>query len=220
MTTETLAAFGVDAVFPGAQPTLGRYEAMRRVGPVLDEAKGIWEWRHEAHDYRRDMDQAQLSALLEARRAEMRTQVTAQREARMAAGYEHDFGAREAELEDGTVEPAGIRRLQTRPEDQLRWTTLGLSCLAEMSAGRGDAPVRPLKTADNAEVPVTAAEAFTVVTALQGHMGQILDRERALKKAIARAASLKALDATQINEGWPGEPETPRKPNGKRQPKI
>lgn len=118
--------------------------------------------------------------------------VDAERDRRLALGYQHNFGG-----------SAGIRTLDNRDEtDAINW--LGLNSMAEkLIAGGQGAAMLPIRDAGN---ETFTASAETVSTAMMG-MAQwragILSHSWTLKDETAAAADEAALAAIDIGAGWP-----------------
>ncbi|WP_156382356.1 MULTISPECIES: hypothetical protein [unclassified Aureimonas] len=118
--------------------------------------------------------------------------VNAKREAIIAAGYHHNFG--------GTI---GTRILDQRgPEDVTSWLALKLMAQDLNSSDQGDT-LLPIRDANNS----TFSAKSTAVEASMSDMGswraRILARSWVLKDEITAAADQAALDAIDINDGWP-----------------
>lgn len=118
--------------------------------------------------------------------------VNAYRESLIAAGYHHNFG--------GTI---GTRILDQRgPEDVTSWLALKLMAQDLNSAEQGDTLI-PIRDANNA----TFSAKSTAVEAAMSAMGQwratILQHSWELKDRIGAAADSAALEAIDINVGWP-----------------
>ena len=141
-------------------------------------------------------DQAALDAraaeLLDTARAAKRDAVQAEADRRMNAGYAHDFGP-----------PHGLLTLQTREPDRTNWLTVAQIARLRVDAEEPDFAMRPIRTAENVNVPITAAAALACMVAQQAHLGAVLEQSWALKDAIAAAPDQAALDAIDPTTGWP-----------------
>lgn len=143
---------------------------------------------------------------LDQRKSDLRARVSAMHERQLNESFPFDFsifGAKQATLANGTVEPAGVRFLQCRPQDRERWQAVYALASADVAAGNPDAPMKPIRTEDDARIPVNAAEAQTVMFALQGTKVLLLEHSWDLKDAIVQAADHAALDALDLDGGWP-----------------
>lgn len=123
-----------------------------------------------------------------------------------AAGFAYDFGDKTATLEDGTTEAAGVRVLQIGTEiDRANWLTVAQVAALRVGAGAPNEAMRPFRCADNARVPMTAAEALTAVLAMQSYAGRALEASWDHKDAIRALTTVQAVFAYNINTGWPGD---------------
>lgn len=130
---------------------------------------------------------------LDARKARMKADVDALEAEKTYAGFGYDFGV-----------PYGVKTLQTREQDRPNWLAVAQVASLQIAQGGGDLPLRTIRTADNTNVPVTANQALAAMLGMQAHLGAILERSWTLKDAIDAAADHDALDAIDINAGWPG----------------
>lgn len=135
------------------------------------------------------------AAALEARKAERHGKVQRLVERHSAAGYLHDFGGE-----------TGAHVLQTRPDDRTNWLSLTARAQIAVGDGQGDDPFTVLRTADNANVVVTAAGALDAMTGMYDHLAAIMRRGWELKDAISAAAAMEAVEAVDITAGWPATP--------------
>lgn len=108
------------------------------------------------------------------------------------SGYPHDFGA-----------PYGVKVLQTRESDQPFWLALAQVASIMVAQGNGASSCGAIRTADNTNVPVTAAEALAAMLGMQAYLGAILAYSWSLKDQVASAADMQALDSIDITAGWP-----------------
>ncbi|MEC5291957.1 hypothetical protein VSX64_14455 [Aurantimonas sp. C2-6-R+9] len=129
---------------------------------------------------------------LDRARAAKAVAVNAQRDAIIGVGYQHNFGA-----------TAGIRTLDQRSEgDAINW--LGLKNLADaaIAAGAGADPMEIRDAADET-FSASATVVSSALVAMAQWRGAVMSRSWALKDAIAAAADEAALDAIDIEAGWP-----------------
>ena len=129
---------------------------------------------------------------LDTARAAKHVAVQAEADRRMNAGYAHDFGPSH-----------GVLTLQTREHDRANWLTVDRVAQRRIDAGEPDFAMRPIRTAENVNVPVTAAEAAACMMAMQTYLGAVLEHAWVLKDAIAATADQATLDAVDITTGWP-----------------
>lgn len=108
------------------------------------------------------------------------------------AGYPHDFGA-----------PHGVKLLQTRESDQPFWLALAQVASIMVAQGNGASSCGTIRTADNTNVPVTAAEALAAMLGMQAYLGAILAHSWSLKDQVTDAEDMDAVLAIDINDGWP-----------------
>ncbi|WP_026379352.1 DUF4376 domain-containing protein [Afifella pfennigii] len=125
-----------------------------------------------------------------ARRQVMRASVDAERDRRLAAGYPTEI--------DGS--PA---TLQTRPADRANWQTAAIRYATEIAAGNGAIAGATIRDADNANHTLSFADAHAILMAMADHGVAILARSWTLKDQIAAAEDEAALDAIDIEAGWP-----------------
>lgn len=129
---------------------------------------------------------------LEDLKSEKQAALAAEYQSRVQS-YPHDFGA-----------PHGVLHLQLRgTDDQANWLTLQAKAMNLIAAGQGDAEVLAIRTEENITVPVTANVAAQVMDALSSFGGATLAHKWALKDAINAAEDEQALEAIDIEAGWP-----------------
>lgn len=109
------------------------------------------------------------------------------------SGYPHDFGA-----------PHGVKLLQTRESDQPFWLALAQVASIMVAQGNGASSCGTIRTADNTNVPVTAAEALAAMLGMQAYLGAILAHSWSLKDQVTDAEDMDAVLAIDIDAGWPG----------------
>lgn len=129
---------------------------------------------------------------IEAMRTAVAAQVDGMRDAFLASGYQHNFGG-----------SAGIRTLDNRDErDAINW--LGLKGLADamIAAGDGD-DLLSLRDAANDTFPASAVTVSTALIGMAVWRASVLAASWALKDAITAAEDEAALDAIDLDAGWP-----------------
>lgn len=126
-------------------------------------------------------------------KAERGRAVTAKREAVFAAGFTPSIG------------PLSGHTLQVRnDQDKINWLTSQASYAAAVGAGAGAVSGATFRTADNETVVVTYAQGLTVIVQDMAAWGAaIMARSWVLKDEIEAAEDEAALDAIDINTGWP-----------------
>lgn len=173
---ESLGGF----VVPEPTAPEGKVETARFLKPT--GAKPSWDVTYV------DAPAPDLDALKAAKKAD----VDAISDAKMAAGYPRDFGA-----------SYGVKVLQTRDSDKPNWLALAQTATAAIIQGQPNAPLGAIRTQDNVNVPVTAQVALATMLGMQAYLAPILANAWALKDAIAAAPDTAALNAIDINAGWP-----------------
>lgn len=127
------------------------------------------------------------------RKEVMRSAVNEKREQVLSSGFSYDFG-----------EPNGVRILQTRDAaDKIAWLTSQAAYQAAVISGNGGEPGATFRTLDNSSITVSYAAGLNVLLAMAGWGAQIYGRSWELKDAIASASDNDALDAIDIEIGWP-----------------
>ena len=129
---------------------------------------------------------------LAAARQAMQGAVNARRDAVIAAGFQHNFGA-----------AAGIRTLDQRSEaDAINW--LGLKGVADamIADGRGADPIG-IRDAHDDTFSSSASVVSSAMVAMGVWRSSIIAHSWSLKDAIAAAEDEAALDAVDIEAGWP-----------------
>ncbi|SFV31374.1 hypothetical protein SAMN05216456_1321 [Devosia crocina] len=113
----------------------------------------------------------------------------------MSEGFAYDFG--------GEV---GVQHLQLRDaDDKANWLTAKDKMRDAIAAGYGDAPVAPMRTAENNTPLVTPNQGVVILSALSNWAEQMFATSWAKQDAIRSATDIstfKALEAS-IEEGWP-----------------
>lgn len=147
-------------------------------------------WTYDGSTFR--SPEAAPSVSLEDAKAAKEALTNAARDAIIAAGYHHPFG--------GTI---GTRILDQRgPEDVMSWLTLKLLAQDLNSAGQGDMPLA-IRDAKNSTFQAKASVVGEAMSAMGIWRAGILNRSWALKDAIEAAADKAAVDAIDIETGWP-----------------
>lgn len=127
---------------------------------------------------------------LDDRKATLLARIDAKRNAEIAAGYQHNFGA-----------SAGVRTLDCRTtEDQTNWLALhGL-----WSALDPEMMVEVID-AGNAVFETSAATGASAILALGQWKSALIVHARNLKNEALGASDDAGLDAIDIDEGWPAD---------------
>lgn len=118
--------------------------------------------------------------------------VNARRDAIFNAGYQHNFGG-----------SAGIRTLDNRHEqDAINW--LGLERIVDrmIAAGQESEPVE-IRDAGDDTFTASAQTMSNALFAMAQWRGAVMARSWKLKDEIVAAADEAALDAIDIDTGWP-----------------
>ena len=97
----------------------------------------------------------------------------------------------------------GGKVLQTRPSDARNWLTSQCAYMAAVSQGFGAVMGANFRDDDNKTTTVSYLEAMQILLAMAAWGAAIYARSWALKDAIAAAADLAALDAIDVEAGWP-----------------
>ena len=129
---------------------------------------------------------------VDAKRRNKLAAVNGRREAIIADGYQHNFG--------GSV---GIRTLDQRgTEDAINW--LGLKGIADsaIAAGQGSIMIA-IRDANDETFEASANVVYGAMVAMGQWRGAVMAHAWGLKDAIAAAEDQAALDAIDIDAGWP-----------------
>lgn len=130
-----------------------------------------------------DQQQAALSALVDQKR-----------EATFAAGFMPASG------------PLAGKTLQVRDiVDRTNWLTSQAAYAAAIAAGGGAIIGADFRTADNETISMSYSAGHGVLLAMAEWGQSIMARSWTLKDTIAAAADEAALDAIDIDAGWPGD---------------
>ena len=110
-------------------------------------------------------------------------------------------------LTGGFTVPTGTlagKVLQTRNlEDRTNWLISQASYSAAVAAGQGATENASFRTADNETIVLTYIEGLTVLLGMAAWGAACMGVSWALKDQIAAAADETALDAIDIDAGWP-----------------
>ena len=129
---------------------------------------------------------------LEDRKLAMRSMVTGKREQQTAMGFVYDFGA----------SFGGAHRLDTRPDDARRWISYRNICDDRIDGGY-DTIDLSIRTSTNEDLLVPPAVGKAAMVAMTQREGAILKHSWSVKDQIQTAADHAALDAIDVNAGWP-----------------
>lgn len=111
----------------------------------------------------------------------------------LAGGYSHDFGS-----------PHGIKSLQTRnADDRINWMTSQAAYSAAVMQGFGAVLGANFRTEDNTDIVLSYADGLGVLLAMAAWGASVYAASWALKNAIDAAEDETALDAIDIEAGWP-----------------
>ena len=131
---------------------------------------------------------------LDERKTTMRAQVESKRIAVTEAGYSHDFG------------PAlgGVHVLDTSERTHAGWLHYRNACKDQIDAGNGALIMElPIRTKAEVDLLVRANQGFSTMNSMRDREGSIIRHYRALNDNIRTAADHAALDAINIDAGWP-----------------
>lgn len=128
------------------------------------------------------------------RKLAMREQINARTVEQIEVGYSHDFGA-------GL---GGIHELDTRRELAPAWIDYRNACQEKIDAGQGSSVMEvPIRDKNDVDVFVRANQGMTCMQGMRTREGNITLHSRALRDQVRAAADHAALDAIDINAGWP-----------------
>lgn len=134
------------------------------------------------------------AALLEDRRARKLAAINAKRDALIGAGYRHNFGA-----------SAGWRTLDQRHVgDETAWLSVKLRASDLIAAGDGSQIIR-MRDAANQCFLTSAETADAAMSAMGVWRADISGHSWDLKDAVEAAEDAAAIDAIDIEAGWPGD---------------
>lgn len=113
----------------------------------------------------------------------------------------------ETVLTGGYIVEAGTmagKVLQTRNlEDRTNWLVSQASYSVAVAAGQGATMGAQFRTADNSTYTVSFADGLNVLLAMAAWGASCMNHSWGLKDAVAAAQDLVALDAIDIEAGWP-----------------
>lgn len=143
---------------------------------------------------------------LDERKAALLAAIDAERDRRQQIDVEYDFGdtiAIDDELQESL---AGVKALQMRKtapnDDQQNWDVLQGQALAAVVMGQPQA-VLPMRAQDNYNIQTTAEQVLAVTAVMVARNAAILFHGGGLKTQVRNAANGSALDAINIEIGWP-----------------
>jgi hypothetical protein len=128
--------------------------------------------------------------------------VDRERDRRLALDFTYDFGATPAVNDAGETIAAGSRALQMAPQNRADWQTVHGLALAAVVAGSPNAVI-PLRAEDNWNIQTPAIQVLACLAAAALRGSAIVFYGGALKTAIRAAEDEAALDAIDIEVGWP-----------------
>lgn len=113
----------------------------------------------------------------------------------------------EAVLSGGFTVPTGVmsgKVLQTRDStDRINWLVSQASYSAAVAGGQGAVEGAKFRTADNDTFTMSYADGLNVLLAMAAWGAACMDTSWALKDAVNAAIDETALDAVDIEAGWP-----------------
>jgi hypothetical protein len=128
------------------------------------------------------------------RKQAMREEVNVRTVQQIEVGYNHDFGA-------GL---GGVHPLDTRRELAAAWIDYRNACQEKIDAGQGSSVMEvPIRDKNDVDVFVRANQGMTCMQGMRTREGNITLHSRALRDQVRAAADHAALDAIDINAGWP-----------------
>lgn len=126
------------------------------------------------------------------RKAALHAAVHAKRDTILAGGFTHDFGAH------------GVRVLQTRNvDDKIAWLTSQASYSTAVAAGAGAVMGASFRPEDDETFTVSFQDGRDALLAMAAWGAAVYANSWSLKDAIAAASDEAALDAIDIEAGWP-----------------
>ncbi len=119
--------------------------------------------------------------------------IDARRDATLTGGYTVASG------------PMAGKVLQTRDvDDRTNWLVSQASYSAAVAAGQGAVENAEFRTADNSTFVVSYTDGLGVLLAMAAWGAAVMRNSWTLKDAVTAAADETALDAIDIETGWPG----------------
>lgn len=194
----------VDLATPSQRAALG----IKPIAPADSPAAGLSVLGLEIFDnagspkYRIVTAEVPLAARLDA----LLRDIDTKRDELQQADFEYDFGELLAIDDFDNELPAGIRRLQMRPEDRANWGDLQAQA---MVAGMANLPdtLLPMRAEDNFNVQTTAGDVLVVTSAMFARNAGYLFKGGALKSRARQAVAAddaEAFDLIDIEAGWTG----------------
>jgi hypothetical protein len=176
LTDEVRAEFGVLPVEPVAVPD-GKVSVAVTAGYV----EGVLKEVHTLEDMP-----------LADRKAALRAAVNVKLNAVLTGGYTVQTG------------PMAGKVLQTRNiEDRTNWLVSQASYSAAVAGGQGATLNAKFRTADNATFTLSYADGLNVLLAMAAWGAAAMDNSWSLKDAIEAAVDAAALEAIDVDAGWP-----------------
>lgn len=140
---------------------------------------------------------------LDARKAAILTAIDTERDRRQQLDFAYDFGDTPAINPAKETVTAGVKALQMRFDpDQRNWQALQSQAVVAVIMGQPEA-LAPMRVEDNWNVQTSALQVLEVTAAMVARNGAILFFGGDLKDQVRAAATGSALDAININIGWP-----------------
>jgi hypothetical protein len=131
---------------------------------------------------------------LDERKQDMRNKINERTVEQIEIGYNHDFGA-------GL---GGVHPLDTQRGLAAAWIDYRNACQERIDAGQGSSVMEvPIRDKNDVDVFVRANQGMTCMQGMRTREGNITLHSRALRDQVRAAADHAALDAIDINAGWP-----------------
>ncbi len=135
---------------------------------------------------------AALMPMLADLKAAKRDAINAKLDAVLTGGYTVQSGAMAGKV------------LQTRNlEDRTNWLVSQASYSAAVAGGHGAVEAAQFRTADNSTFTVSFSEGISILIAMAAWAAAAMNNSWTLKDAVAAAEDQTALDAIDIETGWP-----------------
>jgi hypothetical protein len=173
---ETRAEYGMVPVVAAEVPA-GKVSTIT----TAELVDGVWTQVHALED-----------RPLEDMKAEKRAAINAKLNAVLTGGYTVQSGAMAGKV------------LQTRNlEDRTNWLTSQASYSIAVAQGAGAVEGATFRTADNLTFTMSYAEGLAILMAMAAWGAAAMNNSWTLKDAVAVAVDQAALDAIDIDAGWP-----------------
>lgn len=192
---DTLDFLNVDPVVQTEPPVPGPTQYVEMTGAEFVQSEGVWQVSWAIRDI---TDPDRLAELLQDAKAAKRARITERHERLSTAGLPYDFGA-----------PYGTLTIQTRKapyDDRDNLQTILMVANDYISGalpGAGaDEPFRPFRTAENVNVPMTAAQIKAMCLNVQSRLGALRERSFDLKDQVETAANFDELEAIDVEGDW------------------